>query len=97
MSSPPVFVALSPPCLTPPLVLCVCTHKPPRKQWLAGEGQVLVVLVLCWSCRGGSGPGSQGLGGVSDVAGMQGSGGAYHAGIPLEGSPRIPLDPPNPC
>ena len=99
MLSLPVFVASSPPHLTPPLVLCVHTHNPPREQWPTGEGRVLVVLVLCWSCRGSGGPGLRGLGGVSDMAGMQGlgGGGAYCAGIPLERSPGIPLDPPNLC
>ena len=57
------------------------TH-PPHEQLLArlgtggvfaGEGRVLVVLVLSWSCPGSGGPGSWGLGGVSDMAGMQGS------------------------
>ena len=46
-------------------------------------------------CHGGSSPGSQGLGGVSDMAGMQRSGGAYHVGIPPPGSPVLPHCPHN--
>ena len=55
---------------------------------LAGEGRVLVMLVLCWSCRGGGGPGLWGLGGVSDVAGMQGLGGVLTVWVsPSRGLP----------
>jgi hypothetical protein len=64
-------------------VIVASTHHPPHEQ-------VLVRL----EGRGSSGPwcrGPRGYGDVSDVARVEGSGGTYRAGIPLHGSPGIPL------
>jgi hypothetical protein len=63
-------------------VIVASTHHPPHEQ-------VLVRL----EGRGSSGPWCRGPEGrdVSDVARIAGSGGTYRAGIPLHGSPGVPL------
>jgi hypothetical protein len=60
------------------------TRNPSYEQWLAGMGQV-----HCWFWV------FIGVGGVSDVAQVERSGGAYQVHIPPCGSPSVPLRPPN--
>jgi hypothetical protein len=43
--------------------------------------------------RQGHVEGQGGCGDVSDVARVEGSGGTYRAGIPLHGSPGVPITP----
>jgi hypothetical protein len=61
----------------------------------APHEQVLVRLEGI-SCRGCGVEGQGGYSDVSDVACIEGSGGTYCAGIPLHGSPSIPLTLPVP-
>ena len=69
------------------VVLCRSTHHSPHEQLLMRLEVHGVSSVVS---------GSKGVGGISDVACVKGSGSAYRGGIPLAGSPSVAHHPPVP-